>query len=168
MLNDRSRLAGVQYSIGQDLRGPAADPNRALRTARDFWRIDENVSIWASKSLPWAGDTACRSGACVVKVGPTGMDTTATLLATVYHEGIHVAQYPANWGAPETDAAAVNEVEAYDKELLVSRRLGLPADRVEQLNGFRSQWYDSIQSKSYRLGVDPGNYRLSPGDSSPP
>jgi hypothetical protein len=82
------------------------------------------------------------------------------LLSTVYHEGVHVDQFVSGTAATDADeiGSHLNEVEAYDKELAQSNRLGLSQQEIKSTLASREREFNQLDT-AYRNQVAHGNYR---------
>ena len=167
-LSDRSRFAGTEYALNRALRGPDRDLDRAVEIAARFWGIGRRIPVGYSPSQSDAAGTNFwpDTGALTIELGPTGASSARVLLSTMYHERIHIAQARAgNWSARSRRwAVAVNELEAYDAELAISKRLGLSAEETSVVQDFRSQYYEEVRGTQYQPNVDRGDYRIDPED----
>jgi hypothetical protein len=99
--------------------------------------------------------------AAAVTFGPKSTISARYLLSTAHHEaGTHLDQFRSfNRGNPGTEGIYVNEVEALDRELEMSRRLGLSNSEISQIMGYRSHYYGKL-SPGYQARVDAGNYTV--------
>jgi hypothetical protein len=163
-LADRSRFAGVEYEINRRLYGPRSerDPRAAAEIAVRFWgeRVNDvfyDSAIEDDAFINYYPET----DAAAVTFGPKSMTSARYLLSTAQHEaGTHLDQFRSfNRGRPGTEGFYVNEVEALDKELEMSRRLGLSDSDISQIAGYRSYYYGKL-SPGYQARVDAGNYTV--------
>jgi hypothetical protein len=106
-LQDRSRLAGVQYAISRQLH--SGNVEGAIETGRDFWGIDSSVQIFSDPELRDSGRRRVYAvttyypgtGAAAMTIGAPATTDARSLLSTLLHEKIHLAQgqeTPTNWG----------------------------------------------------------------------
>jgi hypothetical protein len=173
-LQDRSRLAGVQYAISRQLH--SGNVEGAIETARNFWGINPRVRIRPDPELRddfgrlmYAATTYYpTTGAATITIGAPATTDARSLLSTLLHENVHVTQgqgTPTNW-APRSrpTARAVNELEAFRAERNISSSLGLTEGHVRAIDAGVDYNESLIVGTEYESRVARRNYQLFDSD----
>jgi hypothetical protein len=149
---DRSTIAGAEYSIGRDLHEGRI--NHAIRTAAKLNGQDPSTVEYNSVEKAGAAYTKPYGTLGFFKVSVLddglgnrrgGALAARVLLSTVMHESVHVRQLQAGTWTNQGKGYAVNELEAYDTELRMASRLGLPDSEVRSVAKYRAEYFEEVK-----------------------
>ena len=168
---DKSTMAGAVYGFERrlSLATTQADYDSVVQSAVNFWGIKGLTQpAYYEPNLDYSADTnySADSGALTMRVGPPGATNARVLLSTVYHEGVHVRQaQTGNWSTKSSlFGSDVNELEAYNSEMALSKQLNLSSTDRQQVIDYRASHWQRVQGTNYESRVISGNYKLMRGD----
>ena len=139
------------------------DPQGEIDAAMKRWGFPKRDTLTVVYD-PDLDDVAQTTGDRMIRVGPKAFQSDAYLASTLDHEFTHVEQYmDYRAGKLGTAGNALNEVEAYNRELSHADRYGLSVDEMAGIRATRDFYYNQLGAWD-RMGTWFGMYSPSSAD----
>jgi hypothetical protein len=137
----------------------AGEYQRAIALAIDLYGIDISDANGVPSYAPGLSGASLTHEDGSVEIGPDFFDSPGLLASVIGHEIVHTHQLAEGRWYLEEQGVIMNEVEAYDWELLHADENGLSESETDEVTQLRSMYYDLLTDENQEL-ADRGVYEL--------